>query len=306
MATRRLTEARLAAAVVFALAAGATVASAQTDPRLLNAVQLAQNGMADSARALVKQLQATVQPSDSLYPELLYTSGIVAATAYDRRIALRRVIVEYSTSPWADDALLQLGQDDYANANPGSATAQFSRLIADYPTSPLIPIAAFWGARAAADVSNGAEACRLADIGLAARTEDVELRNQLEFQRQRCSAVASATRDTARTPVVSPPPSPAPASPTRPAADTARPAGPVKPGGAVKGIWVQTIAAPTREKADQTVASLQRIGYSASIVTEGGFFKVRAGPFPNRTDANAAVAKIRTRLGARPFLVVVP
>lgn len=299
MATRRLTPVRAAAGALglwATLALAPAPAGAQTDARLASAVQLAQNGMADSARALVQRVMVATQPSDSLYPEVLYTSGIVAATEYDRRIALRRVIVEYSTSPWADDALLLLGQVDYANANPAAALAQFARLVGDYPTSPLIAVAAFWGARAASDIQNGAEACRLADIGLAARTEDVELKNQLDYQRQRCTAIASVQRDTARpAPAMGTPPKPTPA-----AAEPPRAAAPTK------GIWVQIIAAPNQAKADETVAAAKRAGYPAVVVSEGGYFKVRAGPFPTRNDGNAALAKIRARMGGKPFLVVVP
>ena len=295
MATRRLT---VSFAAVLVLSLAGSVAVAQTEPRLVAAVQLAQNGMPDSARAIVQRLQAATEPSDSLYPEILYSAGLVAATEHDRRILLRRVIVEYSTSAWADDALFLLGQVEYANGNPGSALAQFTRLVGDYPTSPLIALAGFWGARAAGDVQNGAEACRLADLGLAAKTDDVELRNQLEYQRQRCSALVAMNRDTAK-----------PAAPTTPA-PTPTPK-PVKPEpeppaqAATKGIWVQTIAAPTQAKADETVASLKRAGFEAQVVREGGFFKVSAGPFATRAAASTALARIRSRLGGKPFVVVV-
>ena len=162
MATSRLTT----LGPILALAAGLALTgplSAQSDARLVTVVQLTQDGMADSARAVIKSLLERTDPTDSVYPEMLYTSAIVAATEYDRRIALRRVVVEYSTSPWADDALMLLGQVEYANSNPGAALAQFSRLVSDYPASPLIATAAFWGARAAGDLRDGATACLLAE-----------------------------------------------------------------------------------------------------------------------------------------------
>ncbi|MEZ4454963.1 MAG: SPOR domain-containing protein [Gemmatimonadales bacterium] len=273
-------------------------AAAQSDARLVGVVQLAQNGMADSARAVVSRLLEQTDPADSLYAEMLYTSGIVAATEYDRRIALRRVVVEYSTSGWADDALLLLGQVEYANGNPGSALAQFSRLVTDYPSSQLLATAAFWGARAAADLRNGAAACDLADKGLAAASNDVELSNQLRYQRQRCEALqlAGPGPDTTRaakpdsTPVTPPPPPPPP--PARP---------PV-----TKGLFVQTIAAPTQAAADEMLAKVKEAGFDAIVVREGGYFKVRAGPFPTRAAASSALSRIRTRLGGQPFIVNVP
>lgn len=261
-------------------------AEAQADPRLVAAVRLAQDGLADSARAIVRRILAVTQPSDSLYAEVLFTSGMVAPTEYDRRISLRRVIVEYSTSEWADDALLLMGQVEYANANPGAALSQFSRLLADYPTSPLAAIAAFWGARAAGDMDNGAEACRIADVGLGSTTDDVEVRNQLQYQKQRCTALISKT------------PEPVPDSVT-PAQEKPRPTPPP----IAKGFRVQVIAAPTQAKATETVGRLKAAGYNATIVKEGGFFKVRAGPFASKALAQAAMTKIRGRLGGQPFVV---
>ncbi len=262
--------------------------AAQTNPRLVAVVRLAQEGLADSARGIVRRTLAATEPSDSLYPELLFTAGLVAATEFDRRITLRRVIVEYSTSDWADDALLLMGQVEYANSNPGAALSQFSRLLADYPTSSLVAVAAFWGSRAAGDLDNGVEACRIADLGLGSATDDVEVKNQLQYQKQRCAALIQKT------------PTPVPDS-VSPAAATEPP----RPGPTpiTKGFRVQVIAAPTQAKANETIKRLKAIGFSAAVVREGGFYKVRTSPFATRNEAQAAVAKIRARLGGQSFVV---
>lgn len=262
--------------------------AAQTNPRLVAVVRLAQEGLADSARGIVRRALAAAEPSDSLYPEILFTAGLVAATEFDRRISLRRVIVEYSTSEWADDALLLMGQVEYANSNPGAALAQFSRLLADYPNSSLVAVAAFWGARAAGDLDNGPEACRIADLGLSSATDDVEVKNQLQYQRQRCAALIQKTPASA-------PDSVAPPAVTEPP--------PPRPAPVVKGFRVQVIAAPTQAKANETIKRLKAIGYAATVVREGGFFKVRAGPFATRNEAQTAVTKIRARLGGQSFVV---
>ena len=300
MAKSCLTSLSAAACLLVAAAARPDPATAQTDPRLTAVVQLAQAGLGDSARAVVRRLLDATAPTDSIYPEILYTSGIVAATEYDRRIILRRVAVEYSTSAWADDALLMLGQVEYAAGNPGAALAQLQRLLADYPTSNLTPVAAFWGSRAAADLNNGDEACRLANIGIAAHSEDIELKNQLDYQRQRCSALISMKPDSAKnaTPADStagktPPPSAPPGGDKKPAT------------AAAKGLFVQVIAAPNQARADQHVQSLKRIGVDGIVVKEGGFFKVRVGPFATRPQAQAALTKIKARLGGQPFIVLV-
>ena len=53
----------------------------QTDPRLVSAVRAAQEGRGDSARAAVDRLLAATPPTDTLYPQILYTQAMVAGTA---------------------------------------------------------------------------------------------------------------------------------------------------------------------------------------------------------------------------------
>lgn len=291
MAARRLTF--LAALIGAAATAAPDPVAAQSDPALVAIVDLARTGLVDSARALIRGVLERTPPTDSSYAEVLYTSGLLAATEYDRRIALRRIVVEYSASGWADDALLLIGQVEYANGNPGLALAQFNRILSDYPSSALLPTAAFWGARAAADLRDGDAACRLADRGLAVPDVDVELANQLRFQRQRCVALQNQ-----------PAPDSAPTTSARPT--PAPPPPPPPPAASTRGIFVQAIAAPNSEKAAEIVAVMRELGYTAVVVVEGGYHKVRAGPFPSRTAAGAAQARIRTRLGNQPFIVTVP
>ncbi len=288
MASRRMKILALALGVLTLPGLMPSRLAAQTNPRLVAVVRLAQEGLADSARGIVRRALAGTEPSDSLYSELLFTAGLVAATEFDRRISLRRVIVEYSTSEWADDALLLMGQVEYANSNPGAALSQFSRLLADYPNSSLIAVAAFWGARAAGDLDNGPEACRIADLGLGSATDDVEVKNQLQYQKQRCAALIQKTP----VPVADSVPPPAVTEPSRPT-----------PAPIAKGFRVQVIAAPTQAKANETIRRLKAIGYAATVVREGGFFKVRAGPFATRNEAQAAATKIRARLGGQSFVV---
>jgi len=253
---------------------------AQSDPRLVSAVRLAQEGLGDSARASVGRVLASTRPTDALYPEVLYTIAVVASTAQDKRLYLQRVAVEYSQSEWADDALLQLAQLDYASGSPGGTVQQVQLLLRDYPASPVRARAALWGARAAFDTRNRALACQWANLGVGAAGEDIELRNQLEFQRNRCTAVTAA--DTA-------------APPSRPAAQPAsQPSGPQ---------WlIQVAALKTRESANNAVAALKRMDYGAFTFKDGEFWKVRAGPFPSEDAARRALEPIGKRLGGKPFV----
>jgi len=299
--TRWISIASVGALALAGLGAGARTASAQTDSRLAAVVRLAQDGMADSARTELQRIMSGLTPTDSLYPQALYTQALVAVTDSERRLSLRKVIVEYSTSEWADDAILLLGQLEYANGNPAGTVTQVTKLLSDYPLSPLRASAAFWGARAASDLGNGALACRWVEVGLAAPSDDVELRNRLDYQKQRCQGLMAIAADSASK---VPPPAPSPAPAPAPAPPSPRPTrpGPTK---TAPGYYVQIIAAPTREAAQEQEDRLKRLNYQSVITAEGGYFKVRAGPFTNRADAQRALNRIAKELGVKPFIVSV-
>ena len=295
------TQRRSAVGGVWALLLGALLPTvlpsnnltAQSEPRLAAAVRLAQDGLSDSARAVVGRILGSLQPADSLYAEALYTMGFLAATEADRRLHLRRVVVDYAQSDWADDALLQLAQLDYAVGNTEATVRQIEILLRDYPATPVAGIAAFWGARAAGDRRDAATACRMADAGLLATGSDVELRNQLEFQKQRCQGLASMAAESARSPAAAPerPEEPPGRTPTR---------------AARSGYFVQVSAVRTQAAADTEIARIKQAGYTAIVVRESGLLKVRVGAFRTKAEADAAASEIRIRIGARPFVVRVP
>ncbi|HKT60035.1 MAG TPA: hypothetical protein VJQ46_08280, partial [Gemmatimonadales bacterium] len=231
-----------AAVLAWALAVSTAVVArldAQTDPRLVNAVRAAQEGQGDSARAAVQRLLDATPPTDTLYPQILYTQAMVASSAGEMRRELQRVTVEYASSDWADDALLRLVQMDYATRNYDAAARNLERLRVDFPGSPLMAQAAYWAARTYFDSNNPQAACRWLADGMAKAQSDVELQNQLGYLYQRCdlrpdSTMAAApaapaprdsgARDTVRSTATTPPAapgagSPAPATPT-PAAPT--------------------------------------------------------------------------------------
>ena len=295
----------LAVGVTWALLLGALLPTvlpsnnltAQSEPRLAAAVRLAQDGLSDSARAVVGRILGSLAPTDSLYAEALYTMGFLAATEADRRLHLRRVVVDHAQSDWADDALLQLAQLDYAVGNTEATVRQIEILLRDYPATPVAGVAAFWGARAAGDRRDAATACRMADAGLLAAGGDVELRNQLEFQKQRCqglaATVAADSGGRARADSIAGTASPGTSGPA------------VQPPGR-PGFYVQVSAVRTRAAANTEIARVKRAGYTAILVQESGLLKVRVGAFRTRAEADAAASEIRIRIGARPFVVRVP
>lgn len=269
--------------VALALVAGLipVAAAAQTDPRLRSAVQLAAEGLPDSANAIVTALLATTPVTDTLYPQVLYTQGAIARTAAEMRRAFQKVAVEYPTSAWADDALLRLMQMDFASKNYDGTVRGAEQLRGNDPSSPLLPAAAHWAARAEFELADTAAGCAWVARGLTGSSADVEARNQLEFLQGRCTA-GPAPADTARAPAN--PPKPMPVSDT----------------------WgVQVAAVSSQASANAVLAQLKEIGMTGVVVPEGGsLFKVRVMGYPSRAAADSAVARIKAQLGGTPFVLV--
>jgi sporulation related protein len=187
------------AALALALAGVSSSARAQSDPRLMDAVRAAQEGRGDSARTIVDRLLAATPPTDTLFPQILYTQAMVAGTAGDMRRLLQRVTVEYGTSSWADDALLRLVQMDYATRNFDGAARNLERLKLDFPATPLLPQAAYWAGRTYFDANNPSAACRWLADGMAQARNDVEVQNQLGYLYQRCDLRADTGAQAAAT-----------------------------------------------------------------------------------------------------------
>ena len=317
-------------------------ALSQTEPRLVEAIRQAQEGRGDSARTKVRRLLAATSPTDTLYPQIIYTQAMVASDANEMRRQLQRVAVEYPSSSWADDALLRLVQLDYASSNLPGAARNLELIRNDYPGSILLPQASYWAARTYFDQKNPELACRWIADGLAASSSNVELQNQLGYLDQRCAgmranvAARSATDSQAATsrgtdtaalpperadstlpPPSTPPPAAAPAPPATPAPArpepvvTAPPRAqptpvPSRPTGSVGRFRVQVTAVRAPSAAAAAAARLQALGLVPVTIEEGGLFKVRVGDYATRPEAAAALPDLKAKLGGSPFVVAEP
>jgi hypothetical protein len=286
---------RLAASLLLCAGASARTGFGQDNPALRTAVQLAADGRGDSARRIVAFELAKASPGAPAYVEALYWRGRLAAAGDSAERDLRRVAIEYSTSRWADQALLQLAQLAMAAGNSPGALQLAERLRSDYPTSTLRGRAALWAGRAAFEVGDPATACALLDSARTESANDVEFLNQIAFYRSRCGALIAA-----------PPPDTAhPAAPpaaTGHAESTAAPA----PHRAAQ-FEVQVAATRARGTAQAALDRLTRSGEHARIVAgTDGYLRVRAGPYPTEREATAAATRIGTLLGGHPFVVPVP
>ncbi len=302
----------------------------QTDPRLVEVIRDAQEGDSDSARIKIQQMLRATSPTDTLYPQIVYTQAMVANDASDMRRQLQRVAVEYSSSSWADDALLRLVQLDYAGANLDGAARNLERIRLDYPDSPLIPQAAYWAARTYFDQKKPDLACRWIADGLKDPSANLELQNQLRYLNQRCRQFAAApaparadTQARTPTPVDSQPtiagatsdttPSPAPPgdtahTPTSASAPAPTPRQPAnKPSTsaptAATHYRIQIAAVGNKAAAESVAGKLKSKGFDPITVEEAGLYKVRIGDYRTKAEAAAAVPQIKAKLGGSPFVV---
>jgi tetratricopeptide (TPR) repeat protein len=301
------------ATVLVLLAGGSGLAAAQTDPRLAAAVRSAQEGQGDSARASIQRLLDATAPTDSLYPQILYTQAMVADNAGDMRRSLQRVVVEYPTSDWGDDALVRLVQMDYATRSFDAAARNLERLRQDFPLTPLYAQAAYWAGRTYFDLKDPARACEWLADGMARVGDNLELQNQLGFLYQRCGVKIVSDSGT-RTDTVG---ARTDSAGARPAADSSRTADSTRTQttappadsatqGAKAKYRVQVAAVATPGAADDAADAAEKLGYPAVIVRERGLYKVRAGTFATREEAQTAVKRIKSRMGGSPFVVANP
>jgi hypothetical protein len=272
-----------------------------TNPRLQDVVRLAQNGYGDSARTLIAGILDRTAATDSLYPEALFTAGSVARSGDEMRADFARIVVEYPQSPWADNASLRLVQLAYGSGDMANVVSRVSRMFTDYAESPLIPAAALWGARAAFALQQMQQACDWITKGLARVGDDVELRNQLQFAKQRCAVgtgvqLAPVVPESLR---AGPPPPPARGDTTvPPLPSTAHPRSPWR---------VQVIAIADKTVIRRMIGQIEAGGFKAYTVPgPRGLTKVQVGPFATRAAATAQLKRIKQLVGGSPFVAPAP
>lgn len=262
--------------IVLLACAGRLAAQGAHDPRLQSAIELAQSGRTDSARALVRHLLTTLPSQDPVYAEALFVQGgMLAPDAATAATSLQRVVVEYGTSAWADDALLRLAQLFEAQNDPASAVQSVERLRHDYPDSPLRFRAEFVGARAAFDLRDEARGCTYLHEASAGAGDDVEFNNQVSFYAARCVAATTTTVDST-------------------AARRGR-------------FAVQVLAGKSAPQIDEMLTRLKGMGYSAHVVRDStGYLKIRVGPYATRDLAQRTSVQLKARVGGQPFIVEEP
>jgi len=172
----------------------ATLAAAQapprpTDPVFVRAQTLVSDGNGVAGRALIDSVIAATQPTARLYPEALFWRATLAANAADAESDYKHIVVDYPLAPQAEDALLRLAQLELARGDRDGALGHLKRIPRDYPRSKSLARASYWMARVLFEKNDIPNACAANANALAeADASQVELRNQIQYQGQRCPA----------------------------------------------------------------------------------------------------------------------
>ncbi len=293
-----------------------------TSPDLVNIIRLAQEGYADSARALLKVITDRADEASPLYPEALFTGATIARSGDEARLLFSRVAVMHSTSPWADKALLRLAQLDYGTGDTEAAVNRITRLATDYPESAVFPDAMLWGARAAFERRDTVTACDWLGRGLQRVGSNIELKNQIEFTKQRCPASmasrsveqpAAVSLITDSTPRQTTPPAQnvpvqttPPVTPAAPPAQSPKNPDPAPPSGeaGAAGWRIQLAAVSDPAAITRTETAIRRAGLTPyRVPAPNGLTRVQAGPFATREAAQARLDELKRAVGGAPFVV---
>src|SRR5688500_907993 len=179
-----------------------------TDTMYLHAHALVSRGQGAEGRALVDSLLLATAPGTPAYAEGLFWRAVTASKAEDAERDYLRIVIEFPLSPRAEDALIRLAELEMMRGDRTRAQRHLQRLIIEHPNGAARARASYWLARVFFEGNDLPRACNELNVARSrASANDVELRNQVDYQAQRCVGVEV---------VAQAPPPPPPASPTLP------------------------------------------------------------------------------------------
>jgi len=172
--------------------AAAQAPARPADPIFVRAQTLVSDGNGVAGRALIDSVIAKTPSTSQLYPQALFWRATLAANAADAESDYKHIVVDYPLAPQAEDALLRLAQLELARGDRDGALGHLQRIPRDYPRSKSLARASYWTARVLFEKNDIPNACTANASALAqADASEVELKNQIQYQGQRCPLVAT-------------------------------------------------------------------------------------------------------------------
>ena len=303
----------------FAIAAasvliGFTNAGAQTaaHPIFARAQTLVSEGQGAQGRALVDSMYRISAPASAERAEALFWRATLAATAADAERDYRAIVIDHATSARVEDALLRLAQLELARGDRDGALRHLQRLSTEFPGSRQGARTNYWTARVLFEKGDLTAACAANGEALTrVAATDIELKNQIEYQQQRCRGAASVAATTPPAPVVTqprqqpiaPPQTPRDATPSIPLDTRIGPAA-TAPATRARSYSVQVAATNTRAGAQTIVNRMQGRGYQARIDGTSAPFRVRVGSYATREAATRALNEMKAK-GIEGFVAII-
>ncbi len=135
---------------------------------LEQAERMADRGEVPEARRTLARWQSDFGESAPLdqRARAWFLAGRLTEDGEEAELLYLKVIIEGSTTPYADDAFLRLAQYKFAKEEFAKVIEYLRRLRRDYPTSEHGPVALLWISRAARKLGDGQRACGAAEQGL--------------------------------------------------------------------------------------------------------------------------------------------
>lgn len=281
--------------------------SAQTsarpiDPVFTRAQALVSDGNGAAGRALIDSMIAATPPSAPLYPQALFWRASLAASAADAESDYKHIVVDYPLTAQAPDALLRLAQLELARGDRDAALSHLQRIPRDYPNSRSLARANYWIARVFFEKNDLVNGCA-ANANALARLDstEVELRNQIQYQGQRCPVAGAGVPAQSQAPAQSQPVSQLPrAVATSDSARVEKPASAeVKPSADTKAVGVDAKTTGVATKATGTdskaIAETKRATPPADAKVAKAEYSVQVAAYKTRADADKLTENLKNR-----------
>ena len=247
------------------------VAQDGVDSALTRIERLVVAGDRSSARVLIDSLLGTLPPDSPRVVDALYWRAQSATSAADAERDYLRIALEHPFTARAPEALVALAQLEFARGDRNAARRRFDRVLRDYPSGKHVARASLWSGRLAIEDRDYVTGCATLNSARSLVASDqVELRNQYDYFIAQCER-APASGDTTAT--------------TSDPAATA--------GATAVQFSIQVAAYTVRRDATAMAARLKERGFDARVVGDRAPFRVRAGRYPTRALAMAALARMR-------------
>jgi cell division septation protein DedD len=286
----------------------AQTAAHPVDPVFVRAQALVSDGNGVAGRALIDSVLHATPPGAPLYPQALFWRASLASNAADAESDYKHIVVDYPLAPQAEDALLRLAQLELARGDRDGALAHLQRIPRDYPRSKSVARANYWTARVLFEKNDVTSACA-ANASALSQTggDEIELRNQIQYQGQRCASLATAPPPTKTPPAI--PDTQDTKARILPRSDSATSTQATKATAETKSLdavppkqsaskgefSVQVAAYNHKPDAEKLSDALSKRGYSARVDGDSIPFRVRIGRYSTSAEAEEALKRIKAK-----------